>query len=324
MNNNKLFLQKLLTENVLFLDGLGRAGKNLLCKVTSNFNRIEYFQYIPILEHIPILYYLKKFTKEDSLAYFKTMLNMHVYDRVIGRNLNMRVADSSSILNSTELNIYKKRSEENKVTNAVKDLIKSQRIPSFMVHECMPHIDFISEACPRFRMINIQRHPVDIVSSWYHKGWGERFGIDPLAFIPVIEKNGIGVPWFANSWCDEYVNMTPINRTIKSVITLYKLDKNAYNRFSKKEEHVLLINYEEFFAKPELVIDKISTFLNTNYFDNMTQVLNREGCPKNIPLLERKEKLSFLTSKSDPLLIKELIEVSQGYEDTWKILSCLK
>ncbi|SVE29509.1 uncharacterized protein METZ01_LOCUS482363, partial [marine metagenome] len=51
----KLSSKKDLYNQVLFLDGVGRAGKFLLGKICSNFERVETFQYVESLEHIPIL-----------------------------------------------------------------------------------------------------------------------------------------------------------------------------------------------------------------------------------------------------------------------------
>ena len=46
----ELALKRFLYSQVLFLDGMTRAGKFLLGKICSNFNRIEHFQVVPSLE----------------------------------------------------------------------------------------------------------------------------------------------------------------------------------------------------------------------------------------------------------------------------------
>ena len=172
--NHRLAIQSAIIENILFLDGLSRAGKFLLGKIVSNFKRVEYFQANGFIEHVPILNHLGCMGKNDAIAYLRLHTNLNVYDRSIGRNLNLRLSDGSSVQNATNYDEYLKRTQEPDGVEAITKLKNDRKIPSFLTHECLPHIGFFLEAFPKLLMINIQRHPIDIAHSWFLRGWGER------------------------------------------------------------------------------------------------------------------------------------------------------
>ena len=86
----KIFPKKALYNQVLFLDGVGRAGKFLLGKVCSNFERVETFQYVESLEHIPILNSLNLIERSAAISMMQLILDSSIYNLAIGRGLNLR------------------------------------------------------------------------------------------------------------------------------------------------------------------------------------------------------------------------------------------
>jgi len=311
---------KLIIEKILFIDGQGRAGKNLLGKIISNFSHIEYYQYQPIIEQLPVLSHLKIMSRADAIAYLGLNLNMYIYERAIGRNLNMRCDDSSCIMNSTEFEMFENRRKSPiSHEDAIAELHTKERVPSFMTHGCLPHIDLYLEGYSQFMMVNIQRHPIDLSYSWDKRDIGKRFGVDPIITTPAYKKGRIGVPWYALNWEEDYNQMSPTDRCIKGIVTMHRFEQEAYERNNDKKDSVLRISYERLFEEPYLVIDEIQAFLGEEPFSNMNEVLAREGCPRELLLEERRTKFELLKSKASPALIKELMEVSLEYEKAWEM-----
>ena len=87
-----------LNPDILLIDGLGRAGKQVVAKLASNFERVEGFQYCAGLEQFPILTFLGHLEPAPAIAFLQLMVDELVYDRMVGRNLNMRASDASSVL----------------------------------------------------------------------------------------------------------------------------------------------------------------------------------------------------------------------------------
>jgi len=311
-----------LLSKVLFLDGLGRAGKFLLGKVVSNYLRVEYFQFAEILEQIPVLQHLDCIERNAAMALLQLHVDINIYNRSVGRNLNLRQGDSSCIKNATDFQDYIQRTKDPDGLEAIEKFKLHNRLPAFLIHECLPHVELFFDAIPDLLMINIQRHPIDVAHSWLLRGWGERFGTDPLAFSPVIQGEKSPVPWFAAPWQQEYERMPPGERVIKSICTLNNLEMNAYKHTDRKKQ-ILLISYEALFSNPELVVQQVGGFLESKPYPNMDEVLKKEGCPKTIALEERNEKFIELVSLTESKkLVDELVIVSVNYEKQWNLDSC--
>lgn len=314
-----------LINQIIFLDGFGRAGKFLLGKIVSNLERVEFFQYVEVLEHIPILEYLDLIDRSAAISLLQVQLDLSVYNRTLGRNYNLRRSDSSCIYNSTEVDVYMARTLEDNVSRAMAKMKDQNRIPSYLLHNCLPHAGLFFEAYPQAYMINIQRHPIDLAHSWYVNGWGERYGVDPLAFIPVIRGKERPVPWFARDWIQEYVSLGPVGRVVKSICTLVRLEKEGHERLSTvHKDRVLIVPYERFFSAPNEIVSKFSQFLDTVPFSNMNDILKREGCSRDLSLRDRENKLNELKDAcKSHHIVEDLILASNKYENEWDIESCI-
>ena len=158
------------------------------------------------------------------------ILDSSIYNLAIGRGLNLRKEDGSSVTHSTEYNEYLARTENKDGIEAISRLKQLNRLPSFLVHECLPHINFFIEAFPYLQMIHIQRHPIDLSHSWMLRGWGRRFGVDPLAFKPTIDSDNVPAPWYTEEWKEKYSGLSEIDRVIRSVCTLQKISSQTSSR----------------------------------------------------------------------------------------------
>lgn len=313
--------QELILDRIIFLDGPTRAGKFLLGKIVSNFTGIEFFQYLAVAEHLPVFARLSVMDERDAISYFRLQINMSIYERAIGRNLNIRALDSSSIYNSSEKDLYIARTQLQDGPGVVDKLRIEQRLPSFIIHQGMTDIDFYFKACPRLNMINIKRHPIDLAYSWIQRGYGTRYGKDPLLFEPIyINKFNNPVPWFALDFDNDFARMSEEDKCIKSIISIYSSEKEAYKKLKPMaKKQILHICYEDFFSDPLLVIDKISKFIGREPLANMNEVLVKEKC--NIPIRreQRAEKFKKLSNNASPEILDELTAIAKEYEAEWGI-----
>tara|TARA_B110000014_G_scaffold260462_1_gene250265 strand:- start:9744 stop:10724 length:981 start_codon:yes stop_codon:yes gene_type:complete len=307
-------------DQVLFLDGVSRAGKFLLGKICSNFKRVEYFQYIESLEHFPILNSLGFIEKDAAKSMMQIYLDYAIYNMSIGRGLNQRLDDSSSITHATDFEDYVNRSKGHDGEEAIEKLKINNRLPSFLIHECMPFVEFFFETFPNLQMIHIERHPIDLAHSWFSRGLGKRFGLDPLVFAPTLQSKKGPIPWHAESWKDLYADMSEVDRAIKSVCNLYMMSDKSYEKInSDRKDRILKLGYENFFSSPNTVIEQLSKFLESSPYSNMGEVLKREGCHSEIPLSSRQAKLKELKNSASKEIFEELTEASAKYESYWDL-----
>ena len=92
-----------------------------------------------------------------------------MYNLKIGRNTNTRFDDYSSILKYKNPKIYSARA-----SSPVNKLLKkniSKSIFPIMFHDVMLSPDLIFDTFKNSKIIYIDRHPVDMVTEWYQKGY---------------------------------------------------------------------------------------------------------------------------------------------------------
>lgn len=301
---------------IALLDGITRAGKFLLGKVVSHFERVEYYQYAPLFEHIPILWKHSLLSTNDAVAYLRLAADTHVYDLAVGRNLNFRPDDSSAIIHSSDLKRYLERAILPEGPQALERLAVERRMPSFLIHEMLPFAELYFLAFPTARILNIQRHPVDVIHSWHQKGWGHRFfEPDHLSFVPTLRDGDRRLPWFGLRSSRDVMALKPVDRVIDSVLTINRLEQAAVERADPAHRAAIhLITYEHLVQDPQTVIPGMASFLETEAMPAMEAVLHREGCYRLIPVSEGRQKLADVAREASTDLMEELEEATRKYE----------
>lgn len=112
MDNTFLTNKPTLVKKLVLIDGLSRAGKFFFGKIVSGFKKMEYYQYVSLLEHIPYVERLGGITEDAAISLLRVHIDEHAYNMRIGRNINLCYDDASSLYNSYEPNEYLKRGIE--------------------------------------------------------------------------------------------------------------------------------------------------------------------------------------------------------------------
>ena len=118
--------------------------------------------------------YLSEIGKIDDQAaasFIRATVDEAVYSRAIGRNLNTRKNDESSICRAVDPAVYFARAEELDSEAAFERFIKSGRVALFHTHVVMPVASLLFRALPSLRVVHVTRHPIDLAEDWYRRGW---------------------------------------------------------------------------------------------------------------------------------------------------------
>ena len=309
-SNHSIGQKAHLIRSPLFLNGITRAGKFILGKIVSHIHGVEHFQYASLLEHLPFLSGMGLISNNVAINLMRVHLDEHAYNMAIGRNLNFRFDDASSLYHSSEINQYLQRSLENNLPHLLEDYKKSERLPCFIIHETMPHINVVFDAYPQPFIIDLQRHPVDLIYSWYRRGWGGRQVEDPLSFAPVLGGASSSIPWYASAWKDRYEKANRMDRIIGSISYLISEGQRTLKSLtSERRKRICQITYEKLVTDPQTTVKMLAQFLNRSVEETLSTTLSKEKLP-NPNLLEKKaDKLNEIRKES-----------SQEY---WEILECL-
>jgi len=304
-----------LVKHFILIDGISRTGKFLLGKIVSGFTDTEFFQYVSMIEHLPYLHRLGQLSEEAAIAMLKVNVDEHAYNMRIGRNLNLRYYDASSLYNSNEIDEYLKRSLTKNIDNIVESFHHTNRSSVFITHETLPNIHILFKAYPSIKIIHLIRHPIDLIHSWYLRGWGHRFGGDPLSFIPVLKGKNEGIPWFAYQWQESYESLSTMDRIIKNIHSVTEMSRETYNQLSANQKNqIVMIQYEKLVEQSNETIEKIASFLNVNISDRMQSILAREKCPSKLEIEKRLKKKHEILALASSMGTHQLMDMTTNYE----------
>jgi len=209
----------------------------------------------------------------------------------IGRNLNMRNSDSSSILNSYEKHTYIDRmGKSDTFESAIASVSNQKRASVFILHQSLGSINILRKVAPKVKILNIRRHPVDLAYSWIMRGWGERYGKDPLSFEIVSSHGGSFFPYFASDWKEDYIAGNKFDRVVQSIIHLSEEEGGV---IESKKYDIHCIYYDDLINQPKKVMSDVCTFFGRSPHESMFEAINKEVRDVNF-LAERELKKDYI------------------------------
>lgn len=305
-----------LVEDLLIIEGITRSGKFLLANILNGLEDIEPVQYSGLLEQIPFLASFGLIEKETARQLIRCEVDMRAYETLIGRNLNQRLSDKSSIYNIPNYQRFLDRTKGPEGMVLLKDFQKNKIYSPFILHESMANIAIYFETFPNAKCIALQRNPLDLAYSWYKRGLGKRWGTDPLLFqIPFTKHTENGVfPWLATGWEDLYLKSSEVDRAILSIISLVKKSQERYSSLPASiKGKILVISFEDLMLNPNNHVKEISTFLDKKPAAGMKQILKREGLPLKAQKIETIKKVQELRAISTKEYLEELLKLPSNY-----------
>ena len=315
-----LAAKPLLTSNLLFLDGISRSGKKLACRMLTQFEGIEYFQYISMIEKICHLHVLRNLDGPTAAELLRLTVDEATYARMIGRNLNTRIDDETSIFRAPKIDAYLKRAAAKDGDEAIQAFNQTRKTMLYHTHSTLEALPLIFSAFHSAQFIHVTRNPIDIAEDWLRRGWGNRWGQDPRAFGLVVDINGKTVPWHAANWGSHYIKMTPSERCIQSVLDLQKREQLARDSLQDHQRcQFMQFSFENFLSDPEHIIERVSAFIKAPAGAFMAGFLASEHLPNHNNMQMRSHRFASLSSDASQDLRDELLAASESYDQRFNI-----
>jgi hypothetical protein len=316
----KLFLKAPLTEDLLLVDGLARAGKMVTSKLVSHLEGIDFIQVREPVDQVPMMHGLGQFDAVSASAFLRLQLDVAIHDRAIGRNLNMRVSDGTTLLNAPDLAEFKRRAEEPIDAAALAQFLESGQVPFFFTHQVLPFISLFFDIAANLNVLEVVRHPVTLAASWYSRGWGERWGTDPRVFTVMADRDGHAIPWFALDWADDFIEGPPMDRVLRSVLQLIQSCDDGVEKLTQAQRaRILFVPYERLISETDATIGGIARFLGVRPRKSIEQVYFRENLPKSIESKALSDSLALIEDHGSEDLVGQLLDAAKAYEDKWAL-----
>jgi hypothetical protein len=306
-----------LTGRLIFLGGVTRSGKSFLCPIVSTFKKTEMFICNSTAENIYYLNYLKMIDYESASYLFRHIYNEKIYNLNIGRDLNRRKFDYSSINKHKNYKIYLQREKSrNEGDIKIKDIRKSKNNYPIMFHDILINPNFIFKSFPKSKVIFIERNPIDLIFEWKQKKYHGNFYLNPRNTTLAFNfKKKISYPFWCKGYENEFAKLKNANeKTIFLLEKLYGLQKKNYLKYKKKYiKNILLLKFENLVHETDIEIKKVEKFLNLKKSEfTALEIINQNGNRDNTNLTRKIKKEKIIKNVSNKFK-KKLIELEKLY-----------
>jgi len=308
-----------LNSNVVLVNGTARCGKSLVSPIIASFENVEIERMEWAFEHIAVAHHFGEITTTCAINMLRTAADEYLYDSYLSRNINFRWSDHSSVFQNPNKYKYLRRLFRREGTDTVNQILTENPIYQNQSHDQMRYVRLHLQAWPNtFKMIEILRNPIELVDAWQRRGWGSRFGNDPLSFTPCLNFKGEAIPIHAYGWEEEYIEMTPIDRVIKMLYNLQVNNKKSYADLLREDkERIAVIRFEDFVSNTHKVVNSLASFLDTKTSKLTEKSIKKQGCPRiqnADKVLQIHKNIKKQSSRASSQLLEEMIE---DYKEEW-------
>ena len=288
----------------------------MLGPVLASFQRVEIERVEEIFECVGDLYRMGKIDRDAAVALLKREADQHLYHSSIGRNVNFRFRDHSSVWRNPNRMRYVKRLFAKDGDPVVERIGLERTIFQNQTHDQLANFHLFHEIFgDSLRIIEMIRHPVDLVDSWLRRGWGTRFGNDPLAFDICISYDGENLPYYALGFEAYYIKASPVDRVIRMITRLLDDSRSVYGALTQElRSQVLVLPFEEFVQRPYLYLPPIADFIGSSPTRHTPSALKRQRCPRTISPGERQHKQKRIESEASTERLADLNRLTEEYE----------
>jgi len=315
---------------IILLDGVSGTGKTMIHRILDSYicNHPPKFSYA--IEQICTSYYCNKIEKDAAISLLKLQSDQMKYDMQIGREINLRKNDLSSILKSVKKFSYLKKLIMNDGEFAVAEIQNHPKNIVLITHQLLGATQLFNETfSDEYINLHAVRHPTYLFSHW-------------ITYVPLLgssardltiwkNEGGAILPWFFTNHKlhRNYESLKDGDKTLVCLIELVEAIVDHHLK-SKYKQNYLAIEFEKFVLDPVKVINKIDKIIGSNQKTSMNKILKEERIPryhinsgKSLPIYKRYGSNSYksnLNHKEDYLAKFDFIksQTSKLYFDKFK------
>lgn len=302
-----------LAPNAVLLDSVSGAGKVVLSSILSSLEGTEHTQVVPWLEQTVIATALGALTTDCAASLLRLRINETAYNTAIGRHVNFRLGDYSSIHNAREPRRYFDRLSQPDGDQVVQHLRADRPLFLFQTHDLLVNLDTLERVGVSYRLVEVIRSPVDMAYSWWKRGWGERFGADPRAFTLTLQHGDVQIPWYCRDFADEWLELPAADRCVRLVCSLLERSIAQYRQASTETRaKICWVSFEGFLGDPQAGVDALCRFLGTARSVWTDGVIRRDAQSPNLAPEVKARKVREFRDATRPATFEALMALDQA------------
>ncbi len=293
------------TNDVIVVDGLWGTGKSMLSSLIGTLAGVEKKRIDHIFEYLATGYSMEVISPSFASALIRIYTDLDQYNNLIGREVNLRRSDDSGFRNTPGSFRYLRRLVGGE-GDLIVDKINQENLALLLVTHHLTGVSdhLYSSLGKRLHLIEVVRHPLQLVNYWetYFKNF-ER----SREFTLCISVNGMRVPWFARHWAEEFIQMRPIDKAIRSIAQLQGFGisngSNGMETSRAVRGHHLIVAFEHVLTNTYAVLAQVTHFLNRPLTPNTKRALRRQKLPR--PLASRGRAVNKMNWLPNPRISYE-------------------
>jgi hypothetical protein len=312
-----------LFEDFIVIEGITRAGKFLVAVVVSAFEGVEPVQYSPNLETLLVLHRLGKVDLPTAKLLLEMEFDIRAFDMAMGRYLNTRPDDMSSVFRSPDHPAVIARSKELDRDALLARFHAEKRLPLHLYHEGLPQARALFGVFPKARVISSLRDPAALMNSWYNRGWGKLGTAEsPTVMWPFFQTPKGLRTWWSMDWEDDWRSVNDMDRCALSIASLYELGRRELEAGgAAMRERIHFLRFEDLVRDPLPQVARLGKFLGRSPLPGMAGALKQERLPREVPADLRARDMSrvlgLISSRFRPVVEKACAD----YDAYWTPLA---
>jgi len=283
-----------LVNNIAIVDGFSGTGKSLMMPLLSHLKNGEVWQLLMETERVCLLQYLNKVDYNAAKALVKMHFDQRIYELYLGRNVNFRASDDSSVQGNLLKSKYKKRVQDASEREVIVDKIEREKPLLVMdAHYIFGFTDLYMESFDESLGIYLfmVRNPAHLINAYFLQNIDSRVGHDPMEMTLCVEIDGNTIPYYAVEYHKEYLAANNLEKAILFVCHYQKMVDKMYATLTKKQKKkFLFVSFENFTTNPKPFMKKIKNILKTKNSTTYKKMYKFLDMPR------KKEKIDYDTT----------------------------
>lgn len=293
--------------DIVAVTGHTRSGKAIMLDTISSFKKFEKFNMDTAIEEAGSLLFTKKIDNLSAMYLVRKFMLMKLYYSCIGREVNFRKNDNTSIYSFRSPEKYLKRLRLKEGDKTFHNFLNQKPIYPLMIHYGILYSKLLFESFPKLKIIQMEKNPFEIAYSWINKKYEGGFEKKLRSTLLSLNYKKKHIPFYAYKNAKKYLSLNRFDRVVFVLEILDKIKKKKLNELNSKERKKYLeINHLDFVTNTNKVILKLKKFLNSETTQYTKKILKKNKCPRRIDITELDEKKNFLKKKLSKKYFKKL------------------
>lgn len=290
----KVVRKNVLTQKVVIVDGQPGCGKTMLSPIVGALDRVELMSFPVEIEFICRFHQLGKISEDAAAAWVKMMCDHRLYHGMMGREMNCRWKDLSSVFRAPNPLKYLVRFFQ-KGDEIIPERIQRERpILHLAAHNLLADGEpFFAGLQENVLMIHVVRHPLYMVKQQALNM--ERLPSNPRNVNVYFEYQDMQLPYYVHGWEELYLASSYMERAVYLIDRMTRRIEEAAQRCrAKYNAKIITVPFEKFVLAPEPYLQQIVSELGTRVTWITKKEMKRQKVPRrmiadgiNLPIYER-------------------------------------